>query len=62
MSFFLASLMIMFGAATYVSDSSVSRELIIGGVALISIILTAYTAFATYEDVKIRKKEDNEIL
>lgn len=57
MSFFLASLMIMFGAATYVSDSSVSRELIIGGVALISIILTAYTAFATYEDVKTKKAD-----
>ncbi len=28
----------------FLSDSSVSRELIIGGVALISIILTAYTA------------------
>lgn len=54
--------MIGFGAATYSSDSSVSRELIIGGVALISIILTAYTAFATYEDVKIRKRDDNEIL
>ena len=53
--------MIMFGAATYAADSPVSRELIIGGVALISIILTAYTAFATYEDVKTRK-EDNEIL
>ena len=50
--------MIMFGAATFASDSSVSRELIIGGVALISIILTAYTAFATYEDVK--KQKDNE--
>ncbi len=61
LSFFLASLMIMFGAATYAADSPVSRELIIGGVALISIILTAYTAFATYEDVKTRK-EDNEIL
>ena len=61
LSFFLASLMIMFGAATYAADSSVSRELIIGGVALISIILTAYTAFATYEDVKTRK-EDSEIL
>ena len=58
MSFFLASLMIMFGAATFASDSSVSRELIIGGVALISIILTAYTAFATYEDVKKRKVDD----
>jgi len=62
MSFLLASLMIMFGAATFASDSSVSRELIIGGVALISIILTAYTAFATYEDVKIRKQEENEVL
>jgi disulfide bond formation protein DsbB len=61
MSFALASLMIIFGAATFASDSSVSRELIIGGVALISIILTAYTAFATYEDVKTRK-EENEIL
>lgn len=62
MSFLLASLMIMFGAATFASDSSVSRELIIGGVALISIILTAYTAFATYEDVKIRKQDENEVL
>ena len=58
----LAAGMIAFGGATYASDSSVSRELIIGGVALISIILTAYTAFATYEDVKIRKRDDNEIL
>lgn len=58
MSFALSALMIMFGAATFASDSSVSRELIIGGVALISIILTAYTAFATYEDVK--KQKDNE--
>jgi len=62
MSFLLASLMIVFGAATWASDSSVSRELIIGGVALISIILTAYTAFATYEDVKIRKQDENEVL
>lgn len=51
--------MIMFGAATFASDSSVSRELIIGGVALISIILTAYTAFATYEDVKKPKVEED---
>jgi len=53
--------MILFGAFTYRSDSSVSRELIIGGVALISIILTAYTAFATYEDVKTRKAHDEDI-
>ncbi len=59
MSFFIASLMIFFGAATFASDSGVSRELIIGGVALISIILTAYTAFATYEDVKTRKQDED---
>ena len=53
--------MILFGALTYRSDSSVSRELIIGGVALISIILTAYTAFATYEDVKTRKADYEDI-
>lgn len=61
MSFAIAALMIFWGAATYVSDTSVSRELIIGGVALISIILTAYTAFATYEDVKIWKKDDQDV-
>jgi len=61
LSFTLSAGMIIFGAVTFASDSSVSRELIIGGVALISIILTAYTAFATYEDVKTRK-ENNEIL
>jgi hypothetical protein len=55
LSFALSAFMILFGAITYEADSSVSRELIIGGVALISIILTAYTAFATYEDVKTRK-------
>lgn len=61
-SFLLSVLMISFGAITYKTDSGISRELIIGGVALISIILTAYTAFATYEDVKTRKKEEDEVL
>jgi len=55
MSFGLSAFMIVFGAITFASDSSISRELVIGGVALISIILTAYTAFATYEEVKTRK-------
>jgi hypothetical protein len=61
LSFALSAFMILFGALTYRSDSSISRELIIGGVALISIILTAYTAFATYEDVKTRKAHDEDI-
>jgi hypothetical protein len=52
--------MIIFGAATYSSDTGVAQQLIIGGVALISIILTAYTAFATYEDVKLWKENEND--
>jgi hypothetical protein len=58
----LAAGMITFGGLTYQADSSVSRELIIGGVALISIVLGAYVGFATLEDVKLWKKEDSEIL
>jgi polyferredoxin len=62
LSFGLSVGMIIFGALTFLSDTGVSQQLIIGGVALISIILTAYTAFATYEDVKLWKKEEDEIL
>lgn len=58
-SCFLAAGMIVFAAATYKSDSAVSSQLIIGGVALLSIVLTAYTAFATYEDTKLWKIADN---
>lgn len=58
LAFALSAGMIIFGAATYTSDTGVAQQLIIGGVALISIILTAYVSFATYEDVKLWK--DNE--
>ena len=42
--------MIAFAAAIYQSDTSVASQLIVGAVSLISIILTAYTAFATLDD------------
>lgn len=60
MSFALSIGMIAFGAITYRSDTQVASQLIIGGVALISIILTAYTAFATYEDVKLWREEKHD--
>lgn len=42
---------LMIGTALLMRDSEeVARELIVGGVALITIILTAYTAFATLDD------------
>jgi hypothetical protein len=53
--------MIVFGAFTYANDMyGVGSALITGGVSLISIILTAYTATATYEDVKLWQTQNNE--
>jgi len=46
-------LMIAFGMFTFFWDTQVSVQMVVGGVALISIILTAYTASATLEDVKL---------
>lgn len=51
-------LMIIFGMFTFIWDRQVSVQLVIGGVALISIILTAYTASATFEDVKLWQPEE----
>ncbi len=42
--------MIVFGAVTFWFDTDVSEQLVIGGVALLSIIVTAYTATATWAD------------
>lgn len=54
----LGFFMVIFGSITFFWDRDVSVQLVIGGVALISIILTAYTATATIEDVKIWKSTD----
>jgi hypothetical protein len=51
----LAAGMIVFAALTYRSDTQVGTQLIVGGVALLSIVVTAYTGFATYEDAKLWK-------
>lgn len=57
----LAVGMIVFAAATYKNDTQIGSQLIIGGVALLSITLTAYTAFATYEDTKLWTKVEQVI-
>jgi len=54
----LGFVMIIFGMGTFFFDKEVSVQLVIGGVALISIILTAYTASATFEDINLYQKED----
>lgn len=50
--------MVIFGMFTFWWDREVSAQLVIGGVALLSIILTAYTASATFEDVKLNKQDE----
>lgn len=52
-SFVLGILMIAFGAFTVFTTSQIGVEMVIGGVALVSIIITAYTTSATYEDVRL---------
>lgn len=54
--------MIIFGAFTVFMQSQIGVEMIIGGVALVSIIITAYTTSATYEDVRIWKRSGPEPL
>jgi hypothetical protein len=56
-SYRVGVVMIAFGMITFVWDRQVSVQMVIGGVALISIILTAYTASATFEDVKLYQPE-----
>ena len=55
-AYILAVLMIIFGAFSLFSASQIGVEMVIGGVALLSIIVTAYTTSATYEDVRIWKR------
>lgn len=52
----LAVFMILYGAFSLFTESQVGVELVVGGVALLSIIVTAYTTSATYEDVRIWKR------
>jgi membrane-bound ClpP family serine protease len=59
-SYGLGAAMIIFGAITYLTDTQVGSQLVIGGVGLISIIITAYTGFAAYEDVKLWKDDEGE--
>lgn len=56
----LAVAMIVFGAVTFFWDTGVSNNLVTGGIALLTIIVTAYTASATYEDVKKNRLEKHD--
>lgn len=57
-AFYLGVGMILFAGVSIVFDSWVGAQMVIGGVSLISIIITAYTGFATYEDSKLYPKNE----
>lgn len=62
-AYVVAILMIAYGSLNVViAMSETGVQLVIGGVALLSIIVTAYTATATYEDVRIWKRSGPEEL
>ena len=50
--FFLGVIMILFGLGTFWWDRVVSTQAIISGTAIIVVLMTAYTAGATYDDAK----------
>ena len=51
----LSVAMIVFGAATFFFDTGVSNNLVTGGIAILTIIIGAYTATATWQDIMINK-------
>ena len=58
-SYVLGALMIVAGGLMFMVDQwGNGVALITGGVSLISIVLTAYTGFAAYEDVKLWSHKD----
>lgn len=61
LSWALACGMVVFGASLFLIDQwGTGVALITGGVSLISIVLTAYTGFAAYEDTKLWKGNDGD--
>lgn len=57
-SYILGAGMVIFGAMTYSSDTQIGSQMVIGGVGLITVILTAYTGFAAYEDTRLWNKDN----
>lgn len=56
----LSVAMIVFGAITFFYDTNVSNNLVTGGIAVLTIIIGAYTATATWQDIKMyNSKQDS---
>jgi len=58
-SWLLGAAMIIAGIRAYLTNAAVAAGLVSGGVALISIVLSAYVGAATWQDINLWKPEDN---
>lgn len=55
----LSVAMIVFGAITFFYDTGVSNNLVTGGIAILTIIIGAYTATATWQDIKLHNSNND---
>ena len=51
--------MVLFGLGQFLFDSQAGVQAIIGGVSLISIIVSAYVGFSAFEDTRYKDYGDN---
>ena len=55
----LGVIMVLFGLGQFIFDSQAGIQAIIGGVSLISIIVSAYVGFSAFEDTRMKEYGDN---
>ena len=55
----LGVVMVLFGLGQFIFDSQAGIQAIIGGVSLISIIVSAYVGFSAFEDTRMKDYGDN---
>jgi hypothetical protein len=55
----LGVIMVLFGLGQFIFDSQAGIQAIIGGVSLISIIVSAYVGFSAFEDTRMKEYGEN---
>jgi hypothetical protein len=52
----LGVVMVLFGMVQFLFDSQAGVQAIVGGVSLITVIVSAYTGFSAWEDTRLHSK------
>jgi hypothetical protein len=55
----LGVVMVVFGMVQFLFDSQAGVQAIVGGVSLITVIVSAYTGFSAWEDTKLYGKDSD---